>query len=66
MEREWNYTDREEPKYARETFPSANMSTISLTWIDVGSNTVPRSVRPISNRLSHCTAVRTEFKPNHI
>ena len=66
MEHEWSYTDREKPKYARETCPSAALSTISLTWIDVGSNTVLRSVKPISNRLSHCAAVRTEFIPNYI
>jgi hypothetical protein len=61
VEHGWIYSDRENPKYARETGLSATLSTTSLTWIDVGSNTGPRSEKPISNRLSHGTTVRADF-----
>jgi hypothetical protein len=37
--------------------PSATLSTINPTWNDPGSNPFLRGERPVTNRLSHGTAV---------
>jgi len=52
----WNGTDRRKKSTLRKTCPSATLSTINLTWTDLGSNPGLRGERPATNRLSLTTA----------
>jgi hypothetical protein len=53
----WNYIDRENRRTRRKTCPSATLSTTNATWIDPGTNQGLRGERPVTNCLSHCTAL---------
>jgi hypothetical protein len=58
MEHRWNEIDRGKLKYLGvKTCPSATLSTTNLTWTEPGSNPGFRGERPVTNRLSHGTAV---------
>jgi hypothetical protein len=46
----------------RKTCPSATLSTTNPTWIDPGSNPGLRGERPVTNDLSHGTAVQDYYK----
>jgi hypothetical protein len=54
----WSDTYRGEQKYStqRKTCPSATLSTINLTWTDLGLNLGISGDRIVSNCLSHGTA----------
>jgi hypothetical protein len=45
------------PKYSEKTWPSAALSTIDVTWFNLGSNLSRRGWKMATNRLSYCTAV---------
>jgi hypothetical protein len=44
-----------------KTCPIATFSTTNPTWTDPGSNPVLRGGRPMTNRLSHGTAIVDGF-----
>jgi len=54
----WNDTDRGKQKYGtqRKTCPIATLSTINLTWTDLGLNLGLSGDRTVSNCLNHGTA----------
>ena len=59
VEHWWNDPDRERPKYSEEkrNLPTANLSTINLTRIDLGSNPGLRGERPATNYMNHGRAL---------
>jgi hypothetical protein len=57
MEHQWNKINRGKPTTRRKTCPSATLSSTNLTWTDPGSNPGLRGERPVTNRLSHGTAL---------
>jgi hypothetical protein len=44
-----------------ENLPSATFSTTNPTWIDPGANPGLRGERPVTNRLSHGTALHIDL-----
>jgi hypothetical protein len=68
MEHRWNEIDRGKPKYSGgKTYPSVTLSTTNPTWTDPGSKPGLRGGRPLTNRLSHGTAlVQQVYKPENI
>jgi hypothetical protein len=48
----------EKPKNLEENLSSSTLSTINLTWTDLGSNPRLRRERPTINRLSLGTALK--------
>jgi len=56
-ERWWNVTDRVKPKYSEKPRTNAPLSTINLTWTELGSSPGLRGDSPASTRLNHGTAL---------
>jgi hypothetical protein len=52
----WNYTDRENRRIRRKTYPSATLSITNATWTEPGENPGLHSERSATNCLSHGTA----------
>jgi hypothetical protein len=60
----WNDIDRGSQRTQRKTCPSATLSTINPIWIDPSANPGLRGERPVTNGLSHGTALaRIELGP---
>jgi hypothetical protein len=49
----WNENWQEKPKYSWKTCPIATLSTINLSWSDLGSNPGRRGGKSATNRLSY-------------
>jgi hypothetical protein len=54
---EW-YTDRKNRRTRRKPCPSATLSTTNPTWTDPGEKSGLRGQRPVTNDLSHGTAIK--------
>jgi hypothetical protein len=56
----WNDTDRGKTDELGEKYvPSATLSTTNRSWTDPGANPCLRGEIPVTNRLSHSTALST-------
>jgi hypothetical protein len=61
----WIDIDRGKPKNLQKICPNATLSTINLTWADMGSNPDLRSDMPETNRLVYGTARTHPSHPSH-
>jgi hypothetical protein len=61
---EWYLYWRENRRTRRKTCPTATLSTINPAWIDPVANPGPRGERPVTNDLSHGTALSLTYLYN--
>jgi hypothetical protein len=62
-ERRWNdILTGENRRTRRKTCPGASLSTTNTTWIDPGANPGLRHERPVTNDLSHGTALDWTYR----
>jgi hypothetical protein len=57
----WKDTDRGELECWRQTYHSATLSTINLTWATQGPNPASRGERQATDHLTHGTALETRI-----
>jgi hypothetical protein len=54
----WSENWQRKSQYSEKTCPSATLSTINATWLDLGSKQGRHSGKPATNGLSYSTALR--------